>query len=63
MNDTESYKDRIEDIIKNKNKYKRAVKNYKYNNDKIITKWNNVFNNKNIITKFYCFRNKKMNKL
>ena len=48
MNDTDSYKDRIEDIIKNKNKYKRAVKNYKYNNDKIITKWNNVFNNKNI---------------
>ena len=47
MNDTDSYKDRIEEIVKCKNKYKKAVKNYKYNNDKIINKWNNVFNNKN----------------
>ena len=33
--------------IKNKNKYKKAVRNYKYNNEKIIHKWNNEFNNRN----------------
>ena len=47
MNDTDSYKERIEEIVKKKNKYKRAVRNYKYNNEKILHKWNNVLMNKN----------------
>ena len=44
---TEEYKNRIKEIVKYKNKYKRSVKNYKYNNDKIIYKWDNVLNNRN----------------
>ncbi len=42
---TDSYKTRIEDIITNKDKYKKAVKNYTYDNTTIIENWNNIINN------------------
>ena len=37
--DTTSYKDRIKDIIKNKKKYKKAIMNFKYDNDSILKAW------------------------
>ena len=42
--DTESYKDRINDIIKNKEKYKNAVQEYCYENNSILGKWDELFN-------------------
>lgn len=41
---TDTYSERIDDIINNKDKYKKAVKNFKYKNDAIIKKWDEVFN-------------------
>lgn len=43
-NDTESYKNRINDIVKNKEKYKNAVKEYCYENNSILRKWDELFN-------------------
>lgn len=40
----ETYSERIDDIITNKDKYKKAVKNFKYKNDAIIRKWDEIFN-------------------
>ena len=40
----ETYSKRIDDIITNKDKYKKAVKNFKYKNDAIIRKWDEIFN-------------------
>lgn len=40
----ETYSERINDIITNKDKYKKAVKNFKYKNDAIIRKWDEIFN-------------------
>lgn len=40
----ETYSERIDDIITNKEKYKKAVKNFKYKNDAIIRKWDEIFN-------------------
>ena len=42
--ETTTYSDRIDDIISNKDKYKKAVKNFKYKNDAIIRKWDETFN-------------------
>ena len=42
--ETTTYSDRIDDIINNKDKYKKAVKNFKYKNDAIIRKWDETFN-------------------
>lgn len=41
---TDTYSERIDDIINNKDKYKKAVKNFKYKNDAIIRKWDEIFN-------------------
>lgn len=41
---TDTYSERIDDIINNKEKYKKAVKNFKYKNDAIIRKWDEIFN-------------------
>ena len=41
---TATYSERIDDIINNKDKYKKAVKNFKYKNDAIIRKWDEIFN-------------------
>jgi len=38
----ESYKERITDIITNKDKYKKSVANFKYKNDDILKEWNEV---------------------
>ena len=38
-NNLDSYKDRIDDIINNKEKYKKEVSNYNYNNEEIIKEW------------------------
>ena len=40
----ESYKDRLYDIINNKQKYKNSVSNYVYKIDSIIRKWDDLFN-------------------
>ena len=40
----ETYSKRIDDIITNKDKYKKSVKNFKYKNDAIIRKWDEIFN-------------------
>lgn len=40
----ETYSEKIDDIITNKDKYKKAVKNFKYKNDAIIRKWDEIFN-------------------
>ena len=39
-----SYKERIDDIINNKEKYKLAVANYKYDNEIILEKWKELLN-------------------
>ena len=41
---TDTYSERIDDIINNKDKYKKAVNNFKYKNDAIIRKWDEIFN-------------------
>ena len=41
---TDTYSERIDDIINNEDKYKKAVKNFKYKNDAIIRKWDEIFN-------------------
>ena len=41
---TDTYSERIDDIINNKDKYKKEVKNFKYKNDAIIRKWDEIFN-------------------
>ena len=41
---TDSYIDRIDDIINNKEKYKKAVSNFSYENKDIIEKWNKLLN-------------------
>lgn len=38
-----SYKDRIVDIIKNKEKYKNQISKFKHDNDYILNKWSNIF--------------------
>ena len=43
---TTTYKDRINDIIENKEKYKKAVSKYSYKSEKIIKKWNDLLNEK-----------------
>ena len=40
----DSYKDRIHDIVNNKDKYKLAVANYKYDNEIILEKWKELLN-------------------
>ena len=40
----DSYKERIDDIINNKEKYKLAVANYKYDNEIILEKWKELLN-------------------
>ena len=40
--DTSSYKDRINDIVKNKKKYKKAIMNFKYDNDAILKAWEDL---------------------
>ena len=42
--ETHTYSERIDDIVTNKEKYKKAVKNFKYKNDAIIRKWDEIFN-------------------
>lgn len=44
--DTDSYKDRINDIIENKDKYKKAVSKFCYKNETILRKWADLFNDK-----------------
>ena len=44
---TDSYKNRIDDIINNKTKYKNAVKRFHYKNNTILKKWNELFDKKN----------------
>ena len=46
---TETYGDRIDDIIDNKQKYKLAVKRFKYKNDKIIRKWDEILYGEKIL--------------
>jgi glycosyltransferase involved in cell wall biosynthesis len=41
--DTDSYKDRIDDIMENKAKYKKAVQKYGYKNSAILKKWDDIF--------------------
>lgn len=41
---TDSYKERIDDILYNKDKYKKAVSKYTYDNTKIINEWNTICN-------------------
>ncbi len=43
--DTSSYKERIQDIINNKDKYKDKVKDYTYDNETILNNWKEIFNN------------------
>ncbi len=43
---TDSYIDRIDDIINNKNKYKKAVSKFGYKNETILRKWAELFNDK-----------------
>ena len=43
---TESYKDRICDIMENKSKYKKAVNKFCYKNEEILRKWAELFNGK-----------------
>ena len=40
------YEDEIDEIVSNKNKYKEAVTNYKYDNDKILNQWYIFLNQK-----------------
>ncbi len=42
--DTDSYINRIDDILKNKKKYKKAVSKYSYKNEAILGKWAELFN-------------------
>lgn len=41
--DTDSYKDRIDDIMNNKSKYKKAVQKYCYKNSAILKRWDDIF--------------------
>lgn len=41
----ESYKDRIFDILLNKEKYKKEISKFNYNNDLILNEWSNLLNN------------------
>lgn len=43
-NNLESYKDYINDILNNKEKYKLAVSEYQYNNEKILDQWKDLLN-------------------
>lgn len=45
-NDTASYKDRICDIIGNKDRYKKAISNFSYKNDSILRKWDELIYDK-----------------
>ena len=40
-----TYKDRVQDIINNKDKFKNAVSKFKTNNDIILEKWSNFLKN------------------
>ena len=40
----DSYKKRINDILDNKDKYKKALNGFKYDNSKIIKKWEDILN-------------------
>lgn len=40
--DVTSYKERIEDIVSNKDKYKKTVSNFVYNNEEILNKWGEI---------------------
>lgn len=42
--DFDSYKGRIYDIVNNKDKYKKAVENYKYDNSLIVQEWRDILN-------------------
>ena len=46
---TDTYGERIDDIINNKKKYKRAVKYYKYAKEKILRKWDEVLDGEKIL--------------
>lgn len=39
---TESYLDRIDDIVNNKEKYKKAVESYIYDNEQVIKEWKDL---------------------
>lgn len=39
---TDSYEERVIDIVNNKNKYKEAINNFKYKNEVIIKQWENL---------------------
>lgn len=41
--DLETYSGRIDDIIKNKDKFKEVIKEYCYSNEKSIAKWDELF--------------------
>lgn len=43
---TDSYKNRIADIIKNKDKYKNALATFSYKNNDILRSWEEIFNGK-----------------
>ena len=42
MDNTDNYNDRINDILNNKGIYKNNIKDFTYNNDNIINKWNDI---------------------
>ena len=43
--DLDSYKDRISEIVNNKNKYKQAIGEFVYDNDSVLNDWNELLNN------------------
>jgi len=43
--DLDSYKERINEILCNKKRYKRAVENFNYDNDSILGDWEELLNN------------------
>ncbi len=46
--DTETYIDRIPDILENKKKYKDAVSKYRYKNNSILKKWDKIFDDEEL---------------
>jgi len=44
--DLSTYENRIMDILSNKEKYRKKVENYRFDNDLIIKSWDNLFSDK-----------------
>lgn len=41
----DSYKDRVNEIVRNKKKYKRAIGSFNYDNDSVLRDWNELLSN------------------